>query len=160
MTVISNSVKTTVDGSITRTAGTADVLASVASITESFGGSYDETVGAVKVELMKGTSSETVSGSKNLTSLAAELHLVSGNVDNASDAAVTNLVGGLHYAKVAGDYTVKAPIIALIGAIGDFKGGGSSLKLGGGPVVLTGSEVKIETALLVKLGFSLKMGAG
>ena len=49
---------------------------------------------------------------------------------------------------------------ALIGAIGEFKGGGSSLKLGGGPVVLTGSEVKIETALLVKLGASLKMGAG
>jgi type VI secretion system secreted protein VgrG len=160
MTVISNSVKTTVDGSITRTAGTADVLASVASITESFGGSYDETVGAVKVELMKGTSSEAVTGDKNLTSTAAELHLVSGNVDNASEGSVTHLVGGLHYAKVAGDYTVKAPIIALIGAIGEFKGGGSSLKLGGGPVVLTGSEIKIETALLVKFGASLKMGAG
>ena len=160
MTVISNSVMTTVAGSITRNAGTADVLASVASITESFGGSYDETVGAVKVELMLGASSETVTGSKNLTSLAAELHLVSGNVDNATEASVTHLVGGLHYAKVGGAYTVKAPIIALIGAIGEFKGGGSSLKLGGGPVVLTGSEVKIETALLVKLGASLKMGAG
>lgn len=160
MTVISNSVKTTVAGSITRKAGTADVLACVASITESFGGSYNETIGAVKVELMKGMSSETVTGSKNLTSTAAELHLVSGNVDNASEDSVTHLVGGLHYAKVAGEYSVKAPIIALIGAIGEFKGGGSSLKLGGGPVVLTGSEVKIETALLVKLGGSLKMGAG
>jgi type VI secretion system secreted protein VgrG len=160
MTTISNSVKTTVTGAITRKAGTADVLASVASITESFGGAYKETIGAVKVELMKGMSSETVGKDKNLTSTAAELHLVTGNVDCASDASVTHLVGGLHYAKVAGDYTVKAPIIALIGAIGEFKGGGSSLKLGGGPVVLTGSEVKIETALLVKLGASLKMGAG
>lgn len=160
MTVISNSIKTTVQGSITRSAGTAEVLASVASITESFGGSYTETIGAVKVELMKGTSHETVTGSKSLTSTAAELHLVSGNVDNASEDSVTHLVGGLHYAKVAGDYTVKAPIIALIGAIGEFKGGGSSLKLGGGPVVLTGSEIKIETALLIKAGFSLKMGAG
>ncbi len=160
MTTISNTVKQTVTGAITRTAGTADVLACVASITESFGGAYKETIGAVKVELMKGMSSETVGKDKNLTSTAAELHLVSGNVDCASDDSVTHLVGGLHYAKVAGDYTVKAPIIALIGAIGEFKGGGSSLKLGGGPVVLTGSEVKIETALLVKLGASLKMGAG
>jgi type VI secretion system secreted protein VgrG len=160
MTTISNSIKTTVDGAITRTAGTADVLACVASITESFGGSYKETIGAVKVELMKGMSSETVGTDKSLTSTAAELHLVSGNMDNASDDSVTHLVGGLHYAKVAGEYSVKAPIIALIGAIGEFKGGGSSLKLGGGPVVLTGSEVKIETALLVKLGGSLKMGAG
>ena len=160
MTTISNTVKTTVQGNITRSAGTADVLACVASITEEFGGSYKETVGAVKVELMKGMSSETVGGNKSLTSTAAELHLVSGNIDNASDASVTHLIGGLHYAKVAGDYTVKAPIIALIGAIGEFKGGGSSLKLGGGPVVLTGSEIKIETALLVKLGASLKMGAG
>ena len=160
MTTISNTVKQTITGAITRTAGTADVLACVASITESFGGAYKETIGAVKVELMKGMSSETVGKDKNLTSTAAELHLVSGNVDCASDDSVTHLVGGLHYAKVAGDYTVKAPIIALIGAIGEFKGGGSSLKLGGGPVVLTGSEVKIETALLVKLGASLKMGAG
>ena len=124
MTTISNTVKQTVTGAITRTAGTADVLACVASITESFGGAYKETIGAVKVELMKGMSSETVGKDKSLTSTAAELHLVTGNVDCASDASVTHLVGGLHYAKVAGDYTVKAPIIALIGAIGEFKGGG------------------------------------
>ena len=50
------------------------------------------------------------------------------------------MVGGLHYQKVDGDSRCKAPIIALIGAVGDFKGGGSSLKLGGGPVVIDGIE--------------------
>jgi type VI secretion system secreted protein VgrG len=54
---------------------------------------------------------------------------------------------------------VKAPIVALIGAIGDFKGGGSNIKLGGGPVVIKGSKIAIETALLVKFGSSLTMGA-
>ena len=33
------------------------------------------------------------------------------------------------------------------------------LQLGGGPVVLSGSKVMIETALLVKLGSSLTMGS-
>lgn len=159
MITISNTVKQNIDGDLKRTVGTAEVIGSVASIKTSIGGDLDETVGAVKVELMKGMSSETVGGTKSLTSLAAELHIVSGNVDNAADASVTNLVGGLHYEKVGGDYTIKAPIIAMLGAIGDLKGGGSKLKLGGGPVVLEGSEIKIETALLVKLGASLKMGA-
>jgi type VI secretion system secreted protein VgrG len=159
MITISNTVKQNIDGDLTRTVGTAEVVGSVASIKTDIGGNLDETVGAVKVELMKGTSSESVGGTKDLTSLAAELHIVSGNVDNSADASVTHLVGGLHYEKVGGDYTVKAPIIAFLGAIGDLKGGGSQLKLGGGPVVLKGSEVKIETALLVKLGASLKMGA-
>jgi type VI secretion system secreted protein VgrG len=159
MTVISNTVKETVTGNYTKNVSTAEIAASIASIKDDIGGAYSEKVGAVKVELMKGMSSETVGGDKNLTSTAAELHLVTGNMDNDATGSVTNLVGGLHYAKVAGDYSVSAPIIALIGAIGDFKGGSSTLKLGGGPVVIEGSEVVIETALLVKLGASLKMGA-
>lgn len=160
MLTINNTIMTTVDGSITRNVGAAEVVGSVSSIQTHIGGNYDENVGAVKVELMKGMSSETVGGNKNLTSLAAELHIVKGNMDNSADASVTNLVGGLHYQKVGGEYSVKAPIIAVLGAIGDLKGGGSKLKLGGGPVVMEGSEVSITTALLVKLGTSLKMGAG
>jgi len=158
MITICNTVKQNIDGDLKRNVGTAEVIGSVAGINLNVGGNYDEDVGAVKIELMKGMSSETVGGSKNLTSLAAELHLVSGNVDNASDASVTNLVGGLHYEKIGGEYSVKAPIVAMLGAIGDLKGGGSKLKLGGGPVVLEGSKIAIETAMLVKLGGSLKMG--
>ena len=46
-----------------------------------------------------------------------------------------------------------------IGPVRSFKGGGSELKLGGGPVVMKGSKIAVETALMVKLGSSLKMGA-
>jgi type VI secretion system secreted protein VgrG len=157
-TVISNSVMNTIQGDISSDVGTATVTASVASITQEIGGNYSDTVGAVTLQLTKGVSGETVGGNKNLTSTAAELHLVKGNFVTACDASVTHLVGGLHYQKVAGDYSVTAPIIALIGAIGQFKGGSSELKLGGGPVVIKGSKVAIETALLVKLGGSLTMG--
>jgi len=158
--VISNTVMGTIAGDVSRSVGTAQVGASVASIADNIGGNYTETVGAVKVELLKGTSAETVGGNKDLTSIAAELHLVKGTVDNNAGASVTQMVGGLHYEKVAGDYSVKAPLIAVIGAIGDLKGGGSNLKLGGGPVVLKGSKIAIKTALLVKFGGSLKLGPG
>jgi type VI secretion system secreted protein VgrG len=158
-TVISNTVKNTIDGDIASKVGTASMAASIASITDEIGGNYSETVGAVKLDLTKGMHSESIGGNKKLTSTAAELHLVKGNFITAGDAGVTVLIGGLHYQKVAGDYSVKAPTIALIGAVGQFKGGGSELKLGGGPVVLTGSKVSIETALLVKLGSSLTMGS-
>ncbi len=159
MTVISNTVMQTITGNMSKTVGTAMVAGSVASLADTVGGDMSENVGAVKIDLCKGTSSESVGGNKNLTSLAAELHLVKGAMSSSSDASVTQLVGGLHYEKIAGDFTVSAPIIALIGAIGDFKGGGSNVKLGGGPIVIKGSKVAIETALLVKLGGSLKMGA-
>ena len=49
-------------------------------------------------------------------------------------------------------------MITLIGAIGMFKGGSSELKLGGGPILVKGSKVSIETALMVHLSTSLKMG--
>lgn len=158
--VISNAVTTNVSGNVTRKVGALQLAASVASISDNVGGNITENVGAVKVELVGGTSAEAIGGNKSLTSLAAELHVVSGGQVNTCDASVTTMVGGLHYQKVAGDYAVKAPMITLVGAIGALKGGGSELKLGGGPIVVKGSKIVVQTALLVKMGSSLKMGAG
>jgi type VI secretion system secreted protein VgrG len=70
----------------------------------------------------------------------------------------TNMVGALHYSKVAGDFSVKAPMITMLGATGTFKGGSSELKLGGGPVLMKGSAITVDTALLVHMSTSLKMG--
>lgn len=158
-TTISNGIRVSVDGDLSRTVGAVEVIGSVGSISDEIGGNVTSTAGAVTLHLMKGVHAETIAGSKNQTSAAAELHLIKGNMDASCDATVTNLIGGLHYEKVAGDYSVKAPIVALIGAVGTFQGGGSSLKLGGGPVVVKGSKISIKTALLVKLGASLKMGS-
>lgn len=157
MTVISNTVKQTITGDLSRTVGSIQVNASVGSISDNILGSYTEHVGAVKIELMVGVSSETVGTTKSLTSTAAALHLVTGDM-NTQASSITHLIGGLHYQVIGEDYSVKAPIIALVGAIGDFKGGAGNLKLGGGPVVLKGSKIAIKTALLVHLGASMKLG--
>lgn len=159
MTVICNGIQHTIAGNISRSVGAVMLTGSVASISDEFGGNCSETIGVAKIDICKGPWNETISGNKMAQLLAADLHIVKGTFSTESDAMMTNLVGGLHYSKVAGDYTVKAPMITLIGAIGDLKGGGSVLKLGGGPILMKGSKIAFETALLVKLGSSLKMGA-
>lgn len=160
MTVISNTVMQTIGGSLSRTVGAAMIAASVKSIAETTSGSYTETVGAIKVDLCKGVCSEAVGGAKTCTAAAAEIHLVKGSLSQSCEAAVTQLVGGLHYQKIAGDYSVSAPMITLLGAIGDFKAGGSNLKLGGGPIVLKSSKITTEGAMIIKMGGSLKIGPG
>jgi type VI secretion system secreted protein VgrG len=155
--VVSNTVKQTLSGNWSRSVGAVELSGSPAALSTNVAGALTESVGAVKIELVKGDSAETVGGTKSLTSAAAELHLVKGNLETSADGGTTHLVGGLHYQKVAGDFSIKAPSITLLGGVGVFKGGGSELKLGGGPVVLKGDKIAIETAMLIKLGASLKL---
>ena len=75
-----------------------------------------------------------------------------------SAKGVKQLIGGLHLRKVGGDVVVSAPKIVLGGGVGQFNGGGSSLKLSGGPVKLTGSVIAIDAAAVVKLASDLKIG--
>ncbi len=159
MLVICNSIAQTIASNVDRTVGAVQLCASITAVSTTVGGNVTETIGAVKVDLCKGSWSETISGTKMAQLAAADLHLVKGSYSTTAGAASTTLIGGLRYEKVAGDYSVKAPMITLIGAVGSFKGGGSELKLGGGPVVMKGSKIAVETALMVKLGSSLKMGA-
>lgn len=159
MTVISNTVMQTVTGNISRNVGAVQLSGSIASITDEVGGNVTETVGLARLDLAWGTASETIGGNKSATSVAAELHLVDGNYDSEGSGPVTFLVGGVHYRKVDGDYSVKGALVTLVGATGDFKGGKSNLKLGGGPVVAKGSKISAEAqGINVKLGASLKIG--
>ncbi|MFO0554137.1 MAG: type VI secretion system tip protein TssI/VgrG [Polyangiaceae bacterium] len=157
--ILCNGVEHTIDGNLDRSVGAVMLDGSIKSISYAIAGNCDETIGIAKIDICKGPWNETVSGNKMAQILAADLHIATGTYSSTSDAAMTTLVGGLHYSKIAGDYSVKAPMITLLGAIGTMKGGGSELKLGGGPIVLKGSKVEFETALLVKLGSSLTMGA-
>jgi type VI secretion system secreted protein VgrG len=158
MTTIANALATEAKSGITRTIGAAQLVGSVAAIADNIGGSYTENIGAVKLIVCKGVVSEAVGGMKTLTCAAAELHLVSGNFQTQAKT-VTHLIGGLHYEKVGGDYSIKAPMITLLGATGTFKGGDSELKLGGGPIVIKGSKIAVKGALMIKMGAALKMGA-
>jgi type VI secretion system secreted protein VgrG len=155
---ISNGIETSVSGDISRVVGAAQITTSVGSIGDNVVGSLDESVGAVKAELTLGSAGEKIGGSKSQTYAAGELHLSKGGLSQKVGGSVTSLVGGLHYQKVGGGYVVKSPMITLLGAIGDFKGGGSNLKLGGGPIVIKGSDITVRSALVVKMSASMKLG--
>jgi type VI secretion system secreted protein VgrG len=155
---ICNGIRQSATGSFSRTVGALQLTGSISSINDNVVGSLTEDVGAVKVQLAIGSQGEQISGSKNETYAAAELHLTKGGLSNQASGSVTQLIGGLHYQKLNGDYVVKAPMITLLGAVGVFKGGGSQLKLGGGPVVIKGSKIAVKGALIVKMGASMKLG--
>ncbi|MFO0758003.1 MAG: type VI secretion system tip protein TssI/VgrG [Byssovorax sp.] len=153
---ISNGVRKDITGAFTRDVGAVQVSMSAGSIHDKMLSTYDESVGAVILQLAKGPVIETVGAGKDCTSTAAELHVVP--LLQTSAKGVKQLIGGLHLRKVGGDVVVSAPKIVLGGGVGQFNGGGSSLKLSGGPVKLTGSVIAIDAAAVVKLASDLKIG--
>lgn len=155
---ICNGVTQNITGDYNVSVGAVEVVGSIASISDNITATSNSTVGAVRVHLVNGTHGESVGGLKNQTSSAAEIHINGANHAASCDAATTIMIGGLHYRKVTGAYTVKAPMITLVGATGDLKGGKSSMKLGGGPVVMKGKKIVVKSALSIKMGASLKEG--
>lgn len=153
---ISNGVRTLVDGTMTRDVGGVQAFVSPGAINDGLGSNYLETVGAVKAEIIAGDSAEEVGGDKTLTSSAGELHLVANYTTEA--ATVNRNIGGVHLTSCGGDYEVSAPEIAIVGGVGHFKGGGSSLKLNGGPITATGSTITIKSALIKTTAGSMKIG--
>jgi type VI secretion system secreted protein VgrG len=153
---ISCGVRQDITGAWTRDVGAVQVNMSLASIDDNMLATYDEKVGAVTIHLIKGASAENVGTDKDLTSLAAELHMVSAMTTSAK--GVKQLIGGVHLHKCGGDFVVKAPKIILGGGVGKFNGGGSSIVLNGGPVTVKGSKIAVEGAAIVKLASDLKIG--
>jgi type VI secretion system secreted protein VgrG len=157
---ISNGIRHDVSGDLSRTVGAVQLDGAVGNIQENVSGSYSHSTGAATIHVVAGSHGEVVGGAKTQTSIAAELHVTKGALVQAGAATVTNLVGGLHYQKLNGDLVIKAPLVTMLGAVGIFKGGASTLKLGGGPIVAKGSKIAVKGAMVVKLGASLKMGPG
>lgn len=158
-TCINNSFTVDVTGAITRKVGAVQLMASPYPILENVGGAYTETIGAAKVQLVKGTVAESVGAMKTQTTAAAAIHIIGGKLQVGAPM-ISTLVGAIHYQQVTGDYTVKAPMITLLGATGSFKGGSGEVKLGGGPILVKGSKIAIKAATIIKMGSSLKMGSG
>lgn len=153
---ISCGVRTDVTGAFTRNVGAVQANVSLASIDDNMLATFDESVGAVTVQLVAGVAAEDVAAGKDATSSAAELHVVSSLSQTAT--GVKQLVGGLHLRKVGGDIVVQAPQIVLGGGVGKFHAGGSAVDLNGGPVTLAGSKIVIEAGAIVKLASDLKIG--
>jgi len=156
-----NGIEHTITGNLSRDVSIAQLTASVASITDNIVGNLTETATLAKIILAKGSVGETVTGNKNQIAAAAEVHLVKGSYEASCDDKVTRLIGALHQWKVTGDITLKGDKVTLVGATGTLSVGGStSIKLGGGPVVITGSKVTVEAPLIIKLGATMKIGPG
>ncbi len=158
MTLICNSIAHTISGDVARTVGAVMLTGGVSAVSASIAGNHSENVAVAKIDVCKGAYGETIGGGLTQNLAVGDVHVVKGAYSSASEAAYTNLIGGLHQAKVTGDFTVKAPIIAVLGATGTLKGGSSEVKLGGGPILIKGSKVAMDTALLVKMSGALKMG--
>ena len=155
---ICNGIRQSVTGDFTRSVGSLQLTGTLGSINDNVLGALTEDTGAVKVQLINGSHGEQITGDKNQTYAAAELHLTKGAIQSSAGGSITTMVGGLHYQKLDGSYVVQAPMITLLGAVGVFKGGGSELKLGGGPVVLKGTKITVDSALIVKMSTSMKLG--
>ena len=155
---ISTGIEFSVSGDMKRQVATAEVVATPSTLSDKIVGSIDEKVGAVKVLLVNGSIGEKAGGDKSSTYAGAEAHLTKGKLSFDVGSTVMQLIGGLHYQKIGKDLTVKAPMITLVGAMGSFKGGGSELKLGGGPIVLKASKIAVTSALNAKLSSSMKLG--
>jgi type VI secretion system secreted protein VgrG len=153
---ISCGVRQQITGAFTRDVGAVQVNVSLASIDDNMLATYDEKASAAIAHLVLGTSVESVATSKDQTNLAGELHMVGAISTQAK--AVKNFIGGLHLRNVAGDYVVQASKIVLAGGVGRFNGGGSSIKLNGGPVTLKGSQISIDAVGIIKQAGTLKIG--
>jgi type VI secretion system secreted protein VgrG len=153
---ISCGVKQNITGAFKRTVDAVQANISLASIDDNMLSTYDEKVGAVIVQLVKGVVAENVTGDKDVTSTAAELHMAVALGTSAN--GVKNLIGGVHLQKIAGDLVVSAPKIIIGGGVGKFNGGGSSVVLNGGPVTIKGSKIAFDTKALVNAAADLKIG--
>jgi type VI secretion system secreted protein VgrG len=155
---ISNGIELSGQGPVSRTVGAVEVRATVSSLSENVLAVSSSNVGAVRVHLVNGSHGEVIGGPKAQTFAAAEVHVTSGSYVCDSGAAHANLIGGLHWRKVDGDFTVKAPMISLIGGLGKLEAGGSSIGLAGGPITVKGSKIVIKGALIKKTGGTMKKG--
>ena len=123
-------------------------------------GNLDESCTLAKVILAKGSVVETVTGDKSHTSAAAQVHLIKGSYQADCDDAVKRLIGGVHKWQAGTAITLKGKNVRIVGATGTLSAGGSSIKLGGGPVVITGSKVTSEAPIIKYTGGTMKLGPG
>jgi type VI secretion system secreted protein VgrG len=154
-----NGIEHTITGDMSRDVSAVQLNGSVGSITDNIVGNLDEKCTLAKVILAKGSVGETVTGNKTQTNIAAAVHLIKGSMDSSCDDNVKRLVGGVHQWKAGKTLTLKGKTVKIVGLTGTLSAGGS-IKLGGGPVVITASKVAHEALGIVYTGGTMKLGPG
>jgi len=155
---ISNGIELSCTGPATRTVGAVEVRATASTLSDNILAVSSSTVGAVRMHLVNGSHGEVIGGAKSQMLSAAELHVTSGNYECNTGAAHQNLIGGIHWRKATGDFSVKAKLISIVGGVGKLEAGGSSLSLSGGPITLKGSKIVLKAALIKKTSGTMAKG--
>jgi len=155
---ISNGIELSCTGPATRTVGAVEVRASASTLSDNILAVSSSTVGAVRMHLVNGSHGEVIGGAKSQILSAAELHVTSGNYACNTGAAHQNLIGGIHWRKATGDFSVKAKLISIVGGVGKLEAGGSSIALSGGPITLKGSKIVLKAALIKKTSGTMAKG--
>jgi type VI secretion system secreted protein VgrG len=127
-----------VTGNWSEKVGALRLAAITGSLSLEVAGSINETIAALKLTTMSKDYSRDVGAVDTVTVAARKLNVKGGFATSA--AAIAYTIGGLFKLKAGADLAVKGKSITVTAATIDLKGGGSSVKLGGGPIVMKGSK--------------------
>jgi type VI secretion system secreted protein VgrG len=153
---VCNGVQREITGDLSRTTGAAQVILSADSISDNVLTGTISTVGAVRIHVTGGSHGEVVGGAKSETEAAAAIHLVQGAYTTEAGANLAYTVGGIHLRKIVADYSVTAPTISLMGALGVLIAGSSRIALSGGPMTLKASKISIKAPMIRRVGGTIK----
>jgi type VI secretion system secreted protein VgrG len=147
-----------VDASYSESVGTLRVQAAITGLNTEVGGNLTETIGAAKINAAWGDIAATVGGNKSVKTLG-QLVFAKGDEEEASEAAMTTMVGGLVYEKVGGGVSIEASAPAtFIGAFHKIDAATAiTLTCGASTVVIDGSGVAITSPLVAVLASKISL---
>ncbi|HJL19795.1 MAG TPA: type VI secretion system tip protein TssI/VgrG [Sandaracinaceae bacterium LLY-WYZ-13_1] len=130
MNVLANEISETVNGSLSRTVGAVQTIASATAIAETVGGSKTETVSAAKAIVTPGPHGEKVGGLKTLNSGAATFK-TGGDVTYGAKAAIAVTAAGVIQIECGDDAMFSGSQVRVTAGSAKIAGGGGSIDLGG-----------------------------
>ncbi len=147
-----------VDASYSESVGTLRVQAAITGLNTEVGGNLTENIGAAKINAAWGDIAATVGGNKSVKTLG-QIVFAKGDEEEASEAAITTMVGGVVYEKVGGGVSIEATAPAtFIGAFHKIDAATAiTLTCGASTVVIDGSGVAITSPIVAVLASKISL---
>lgn len=130
MNVLANEITETINGSLTRTVGAVQTIASATAIAETVGGNKTETVAAAKAIITPGEHAEQIGGVKSLTSGAVTVQ-TGTDVTYGAKGAIAVTAGGVISITCGDDAMFSGSQVRVTAGSATLKGGGGKITLGG-----------------------------
>lgn len=150
-----------VGASLKETVSGMKVVASVDTILTNAAASMTQKVGAAKVEVVVGNHSE-VNGATKTENEIGLVVLAKADETESVKAMKTAMIGGAILEKIGGNHTVEAGAMAsFIGAFHKIDASGKiTFKCGGSTVVVDGSGVTIQSAMVSIMAAKIQIPKG